>query len=328
MEVSILRKNFLLVILLTEDGIVLSCRRLQSSETENIRSGSTLQLQNYLVELGNLRTSCKEHQKETSPMTHLNSKTPNSIDKKNVSALVVSKTPVRAAQEILSVLKRPTTQKNVIEMERKSVDGSHASQSSHMYTFDTRNRREQQCLQDFCPEGREVVDLSEENKEIHEPRRSGCISNDMDNTGCTNRSARPPDTPMVEPEVLAAKVLGFKAQETISLVLPDSPANTLEKGYHIEPASCEENPAGGVSITSCITILSVEEATFKNLNQPCAGFEGVDVGWDDEYHVTGKEKANDCTFHDNCYNGLNLKTVEQDNNRREADNVPSFDLGF
>lgn len=67
-----------------------------------------------------------------------------------------------SAQEILSVLKRPATQKNVIEMDRNSVDVSHVSQSS---------QRKQQSLHDICPEGRNVVELSEESKKIHEPRR-------------------------------------------------------------------------------------------------------------------------------------------------------------
>lgn len=133
-------------------------------------------------------------------MTHLNSKTQSSIARQNISGLAVSKTPVRAgkqiylrsfditnkpniretscsysfniisltilifmsAQEILSVLKRPATQKNVSEMDRKSVDVSHVFQSS---------QRKQQSLQDVCPEGRNVVELSEESKKIHEPRR-------------------------------------------------------------------------------------------------------------------------------------------------------------
>lgn len=68
--------------------------------------------------------------------------------------------------------------------------------------------------------------------------RSGCISNDKDDTGCTNRSAGPLDTPMAEPKVLVAEEVDFKEQETLAPVLLDSSINTLEKGYRIEPVFC------------------------------------------------------------------------------------------
>lgn len=67
--------------------------------------------------------------------------------------------------------------------------------------------------------------------------RSGCISNDMDDIGCTNKSAGAPETPAVEPKVLVAKEVDFKEQETLAPVLLDSSTNTLEKGYRIEPVS-------------------------------------------------------------------------------------------
>lgn len=41
-----------------------------------------------------------EHQKKTSPVTHLNPKTQSSIDVKNISGLAVSKTPVRAGKQL------------------------------------------------------------------------------------------------------------------------------------------------------------------------------------------------------------------------------------
>ena len=69
---------------------------------------------------------------------------------------------VVAAHEILSILRKAKSEKDVATMKSLSIEGFHASESTSFFQSDSSCQRKEQ-LQDVCNEGSTTIHLDEEN---------------------------------------------------------------------------------------------------------------------------------------------------------------------
>ncbi|KAJ4957002.1 hypothetical protein NE237_013785 [Protea cynaroides] len=117
------------VILLDEDGTKLSNKYIKFSE--NVRTGSILELANYLVEIGeprNLQGGKSQRNASSGEASVLNSSS-YIADNRELHRNVSRSTPLRDAQKILSILKKPMAEDTVEYTRKVPMGQSHSSHS-------------------------------------------------------------------------------------------------------------------------------------------------------------------------------------------------------
>ncbi|XP_059644411.1 uncharacterized protein LOC132286161 isoform X2 [Cornus florida] len=155
--------------LLNEDGTILSSKYLKLSE--DVRTGSAFELPKYLVEVGEPRT-CPEGE------THNDAYSGKEVDSNcrsfdvdniKLSGRIAVNKPLRDAHEILSIMRKPTTQEdNIVPMERASEEKCHASQFSDFMRFHLQNEVQEQPTQDSNNKRGEEDDHVEETIQRHD----------------------------------------------------------------------------------------------------------------------------------------------------------------
>nr|GLL27557.1 uncharacterized protein LOC109148246 [Ipomoea trifida] len=124
------------VTLLTEEGNILGRRFLKLSE--HVKTGVTLNLPNYLVEVGEIHTIPEgEAQKKSSLPEQVNLNTRSSSLDNSTLGTEVAKKPIRAAHEILSILKKPIISGRALR-ESASTEEIETKQSSDCARLDVK----------------------------------------------------------------------------------------------------------------------------------------------------------------------------------------------
>ncbi|KAL3499012.1 hypothetical protein ACH5RR_041744 [Cinchona calisaya] len=294
-----------------------------------------------------------EYQKEAVPRGQMDSNFKSSILEDNISTLEGGKNPIRAAHEILSILRKTKTEMDVATMKRSSAEVFHASRSSSSFQSDSGYQTKEQ-LQDVCNEASTIVHPDKENRTTHKDnseipkdeainevlsveisksanKGTKTASSFFVGSGATNNSIRMVDIDYIESSRMHpdAPVLGTKGLATLEVdsktsiasVLKDPSTGDLKSGNCSEQVYCKDNPTEATASGSDTSQLSVEIEHEK----PCAYREGTGTRWQTGVHVTGMATSSDGTPHDvTDYQNIS----EQDTSRKKTDEFPCFDLGF
>ncbi|XP_027081831.1 uncharacterized protein [Coffea arabica] len=377
------------VLLYDETRRLLESRFLKKDEI--IRSGESIAFDGHLVDIGeceedhkppidsNIRkTNCNmDGQKKAAcgPLHSLNqlptgenealarkqmtSNFKGSIDESNIFAEEVSKNPIRAAHEILSILRKAKSEKDVATMKSLSIEGFHASESTSFFQSDSSCQRKEQ-LQDVCNEGSTTIHLDEENSpmqkddseiskdeatneihlvEISKSAEKGSenspsfflgsettnLVNHMVDTDHTESSRRYLDTPVLEPEDLATVKLELKTP--ITSVLQDTSMGDLKSRNCTQQVFCKENSTGGTAAAASGSDTSqvIAEPKHEKLPQPCVDSKEIDTRWQNGVHFIDLATSSNSTPRE-VADDQNIS--EQDISSKRTDEFPSFELGF
>ncbi|XP_057981524.1 uncharacterized protein LOC131166911 [Malania oleifera] len=136
------------VILLNEGRATLSSKYLKSSEC--VSTGSTIEIQKYLAEVGEPWTSSEgEFQNDNCFRKDADSSSCSlSTDRIKLSMKVSKKKPLRDAHQILSILKRPMALENIANMTKTNMEQCHVSESTDLVQFDLKDKVRGQLEQD------------------------------------------------------------------------------------------------------------------------------------------------------------------------------------
>nr|XP_016494136.1 PREDICTED: uncharacterized protein LOC107813383 isoform X2 [Nicotiana tabacum] len=188
------------VTLLTEEGNILCRRFLKLSE--HVTTGTTLNLSNYLVEVGDMRTSpegkpqtdasSREHAQSDFKISgldnikssrrissdkpipnifsveHMDSKTASCSVDNTMNCRISRSNSVRAAHEILSILKKPISSKGAGTVRDITfADECQVLQSSNLVCSDIKSQTEEHLLQDFNVKGSSSLHREEQTTMTH-----------------------------------------------------------------------------------------------------------------------------------------------------------------
>ncbi|XP_052210451.1 uncharacterized protein LOC127813490 [Diospyros lotus] len=173
--------------LLNEDGTNLSCKYLKLSD--DVTSGSSFELPNYLVEVGEL---LKNHEGEASKDAHPGKDVESNFTSPRVDNFRLRRTipidkPLRGANEIMSVLRKSMPQHGGVSVKRVSVEQCHVSGSTGLLQFGTLNQKEGHVVQHtHCNRVEDIHD-----KETNESQNLGALHDDhSDRTEADNHDGK------------------------------------------------------------------------------------------------------------------------------------------
>ncbi|MCD7450913.1 hypothetical protein HAX54_008975 [Datura stramonium] len=379
------------VTLLTEDGIILCRRFLKLSE--HVATGTTLNLPNYLVDVGDIRTSpegkpqigafSRDHAQSDIEISGLdniklsrrissNKPIPNRkpqigacslehVDSKtasvnNTTSSRISKSnSVRAAHEILSILKKAITSKGAVSVRDNTyADECQLQQSSSLVCSVIKSQTEEHLMQDFNAEGRlpehreeETIMTHSNNRNISEMKvtdafRSDGISQPLDsaNQRVSHTHSLGLSTGLAAADiwscdiecVLTERRSPTAKQKQLAICESDSKVQAVEihcldrsnKISEIKKASesvsHQDNP-------SVLMPALTEFCTFTHAsNKPSADNKQTDTQWQEGFSGVIFDASSDSAPQFPCHS-TEIKS-EHDIGGSTMDDFPSFDLGF
>ncbi|KAJ8555884.1 hypothetical protein K7X08_013380 [Anisodus acutangulus] len=379
------------VTLLTEDGITLCRRFLKLSE--HVTTGTTLNLPNYLVEVGDMRTSpegkpqndaySQQHaqsdikisgldniklsrrisfnkpipnrkpQSRAFSLEHVDSKTAR-VD--NTTSCRISGTnSVRAAHEILSILKKPITSEGVVTVRGSTyADECQLLRSSGLVCSVIKRETEEHLTQDFNAKDSSPEHKVEETTMTHRDDRkiskmkvtdafhldgishpSDCADQRVSHTHLLGSSTglEAVDIFSCDVECTVAERRSPTAKlKQLAVPKSDSKVQTVEILCHnrsneiseIENASTsvfhQDNPIGSVpALTDGCTLTHAS-------NKPSADNKQTYNQWQEGFSGVMIDASNDSAPQFRC-DSTEIKS-EHDISASKMDDFPSFDLGF
>ncbi|KAI7995078.1 hypothetical protein LOK49_LG11G02853 [Camellia lanceoleosa] len=155
--------------LLNEDGTILSRKYLKLSE--NVTSGSKFELPKYLVEVGEPRTNLDEKlpKNACSEKDVASNLTNFDVDDFKLGRRVPTDMPLRDANEILTILRKPMTKEGHVPITSASLEHCHASQSPEFIQFGLQNQVERHLVQESNCERNEADNHDEGTGKKHNP---------------------------------------------------------------------------------------------------------------------------------------------------------------
>ncbi|XP_019266739.1 PREDICTED: uncharacterized protein LOC109244151 isoform X4 [Nicotiana attenuata] len=378
------------VTLLTEEGNILCRKFLKLSE--HVTTGTTLNLSNYLVEVGDMRTSpegkpqtgasSREHaqsdfkisglnniklsrrissdkplpntgepQNGAFSVEHMDSKTASCSVDKTMSCRISRTNSVRAAHEILSILKKPITSKGAGTVRDITfAEESQVLQSSSLVCSDIKSQTEEHLLQDLNVKGSSALHREEQTmthnsgRNISEIKVTDAshlddISQPSDCTGqrVSHTQSLSLSTVLGEMDICLRDVECTVTERSPTaklkhLVIPESDSkiqaveilchDRSNKISEIEDASesvsQQDNPSGSVPpLTDVWTHAS---------NKPAADNKQMDTQWQEGFSGVIADASNDFLPQFPCHS-TEMNSMH-DISTYKMDDLPSFDLGF
>ncbi|TMX01796.1 hypothetical protein EJD97_023537 [Solanum chilense] len=339
------------VTLLTEDGIILCRRFLKLSE--HATTGTTLNLPNYMVDVGDIRTSSEgEPQIGASSLEHVDSET-SSVN--NSTSCQISKTnSVRAAHEVLSFLRKPVTPEGAVTVRDNTfADECQLLQSSSRACSVVKSQTEEHLSQGFKADGSSLehreegiimVDSNDCNiseMKVTDAFRLDGISQLLD---CANQRVSHTHSPGLSAGVAASEVWLCDIEYPLTerspnakqkhLAIPESDSKVqaveilcLDRSNKIseiekvsESVSYQDNPSGSMPA-------STDVCTLTNMsNKPSADNKQINTQQQDGFSGVISDASNDSAPQFPCIS-TKIK-LEHDISASKINDFPSFDLGF
>ncbi|XP_016470046.1 uncharacterized protein LOC107792351 isoform X2 [Nicotiana tabacum] len=374
------------VTLLTEEGNILCRKFLKLSE--HVTTGTTLNLSNYLVEVGDMRTSpegkpqtgasSREHAQSdfkisgldhiklsrrissdkplpnTFSVEHMDSKTASCSVDKTMNCRISRTNSVRAAHEILSILKKPITSKGASTVRDITfAEECQVLQSSSLVCSDIKSQTEEHLLQDFNVKGSSPLHREEQTTMTHSSGRniseikvtdashlddisqsSDCTGQRVSHTQSLSLSTvlgemdiclrdvecivteRPP-TAKLKHLVIPESDYKIQAVETLCHDRSNKISETEDAS---ESVSQQDNPSGSVApLTDVCTLTHAS-------NKPAADNKQMDTQWQEGFSGVIADASNDFLPQFLCHS-TEMNSVH-DISTYKMDDLPSFDLGF
>ncbi|XP_060206802.1 uncharacterized protein LOC132634764 isoform X2 [Lycium barbarum] len=380
------------VTLLTEDGIILCRRFLKLSE--HVRTGTTLNLPNYLVEVGDMRTSpegkpqndasSQEHAQsdikisgleniKLSRRTSFNKPIPNRkpqnvaislehVDSKsasadnNTSCRISGTNSVRAAHEILSILKKPITSEGVVTVRGSTyADECIVLQSSGLVSSAIKRETEEHFMQYFNAKGsspehkvEETIMTHRNDRKISKMKVTDAFHLDgiSQPSDCADQRVSQTESLSLSTGLAAADIWSCDVECALTerrsptaklkhLAIPesDSKVKAVEIVCHdrsnkiseIKKASesvshHQDNPSGSMAaLTDFCTLTHVSD-------KPSADNKQTDTQWQEGFSGVIVDASSDFAPQFPCHS-TEMKS-KHDNSACTMDDFPSFDLGF
>ncbi|CAN4077531.1 unnamed protein product [Withania somnifera] len=379
------------VTLLTEDGSILCRRFLKLSE--HVTTGITLNLPNYLVNVGDIRTSpegkpqnvasSQEHAQSDIKISELNdiklsrrissnkpipNRVPQSgacslehVDSKTASindttSCRISKTnSVRAAHEILSILKKPITAGGAVTVRDNTyADECQLLQPSSLVGSVIKSQTKEHHMRDINAEGSSPEHREEETIMMHSNDRNVsemkvtdafCLDSIFQPLDCAHQRVSHTHSLGLSTGLAAADIwscdiecaLTERRSPTVKqkhLAIPesDSKVQAVEILFHdrsnkiseiekaSESVSHQDNPS--VSMPALTDVCTLTHAS----NKPSVDHKQIDIQRQEGFSGIIVEASNDSAPHFLC-EATKTKS-EHDLGASKMDDVPSFDLGF
>ncbi|XP_059276353.1 uncharacterized protein LOC132030657 isoform X2 [Lycium ferocissimum] len=380
------------VTLLTEDGIILCRTFLKLSE--HVRTGTTLNLPNFLVEVGDMRTSpegkpqndvsSQEHalsdikisaleniklsrrtsfnkpipnrkpQNVAISLEHVDSKSAN-IDN-NTSCRISGTNSVRAAHEILSILKKPITSEGVVTVRSSTyADECQLLQSSGLVSSAIKRETEEHFMQYFNDKGsspehkvEETIMTHRNDRKISKMKATDAFHLDSISqpSDCADQRVSQTQSLSLSTGLAAADIWSCDVECALTerrsptaklkhLAIPesDSKVKAVEILCHDRSSKISEIKKASESVSHHQDNHSGSMAALTDFctlthasDKPSADNKQTDTQWQEAFSGVTVDVSSDSAqqFHGHS---TEIKS-EHDNSACTMDDFPSFDLGF
>ncbi|GFZ01512.1 hypothetical protein Acr_15g0001210 [Actinidia rufa] len=305
--------------LLDEDKTILSHKYIKLCE--DVRSGSTFELPNYVVEVGEPRTSPEEDPpKNAHSQKDVDSNFSTvDVDNLKLSRRVPTDMPLRDANGILSILRKSMTREGSVPLKSASVDLCHASQSSKFIQFDLQNQVDRHLVQDSNCESSAAVNHDEETSNGQKPvAHHDDLTIEIVKSEISDNTGESWPTPSNSCLRSGASVSSpnFDAECTDKSIL--WPVSSIDKPQVVDVLNMDFS-------SSCHGDPFSEELKVGTSPQPIEESIGVSTRWREEVISSGLMSSNGCMSHDHS----NVESPSSGyKSPSKMDEKPSFDLGF
>ncbi|KAF5938521.1 hypothetical protein HYC85_022780 [Camellia sinensis] len=326
--------------LLNEDGTILSRKYLKLSE--NVTSGSTFELPKYLVEVGEPWTNLEEKLPKSacSEKDVASNLTSFDVDDFKLGRRVPTDMPLRDANEILTILRKPMTKEGHMPITSASLEHCHASQSPEFIQFGLQNQVERHLVQESNCERNEADNHDEGTGKKHNPvalhddiRIEIIKSADSEKRGESQLKHFTPSSSSLRSGASKVSSSNSEAEHTDKIML--KPVSFIEKPQVVDvlKLTCPDDlqlPTASVPQDAKPSYHGdpfSEELKIETSPQPNEeSLEILTRQHEGAFFSSGIENSSGCISHEPS--DIGKKSSEVYKSTRKMDEIPSFDLGF